>query len=105
MAHQEDKMASGNASIKHGSVVSTNAALAVICGFKPKSVKLFLADGASAFWNEDMADASAFKRLTAGTGSLVTSNGITPTEKGFSIGADANINPATATVIYFEALQ
>lgn len=98
-------MASGHASIKTGAVESTNAALEVICGFKPRSVKLYLADGARGFWNDTMADDSAFKAITAGDGSFVTSDGITPTEKGFSIGADANLNPASATVIYFEALQ
>lgn len=98
-------MGSGHASIKNGAVMSTNAALAVICGFKPRSVKLYLADGARGYWNKEMADDSAFKAVTAGDGSFVTSNGITPTEKGFSIGADAHINPSTATLIYFEALQ
>lgn len=98
-------MASGHASIKSGSELSTNAALKVITGFKPRAVWLKLADGAEGYWNSDMADASAFKRITAGTGSLVTSNGITPDDDGFTIGADANINPATATVIYYTALQ
>jgi hypothetical protein len=65
---QEDIMASGHASIHNGAVNSTNAALKVITGFKPRSVKLYLADGASGFWNHYMADDSAFKRITAGTG-------------------------------------
>lgn len=98
-------MASGHAAIHNGAIVSTGAALDVVCGFKPRSVKLYLADGACGFWNNLMADASAYKRATAGAGSLVTSDGVTPTDEGFTLGADADLNPATATVVYFEALQ
>lgn len=98
-------MASGHASIHNGAVRSTNAALPVVCGFRPRSVKLFLASGAEAFWNDQMDDGSAFKRVTGGTGSFITSDGITPADDGFSIGADGDINPSSESIIYFEALQ
>lgn len=96
---------SGTALIKSGAVISTNAALKVITGFEPRSVLLFLDDGASGAWNVAMVDASAYKRITAGTGSLVTSDGITPAYDGFTIGADAELNPSSATTIYFMAFQ
>lgn len=96
---------SGYPAIVWGAVESTNAPLQVVCGFQPRSVKLYLADGASGFWNDSMDDDAAFKRIVAGTGSFVTTNGITPDSNGFTLGADANLNPASATIIYFEALQ
>lgn len=98
-------MASGTVQIKNGAINSSGSAIEVVCGFKPRSVKLFLSDGASGFWNDQMADASAYKRIIAGTGSFVTSGGITPTTNGFTLGTDANLNPSTSKVVYFEALQ
>jgi hypothetical protein len=90
---------------KSGAVNSTGAAQEVICGFKPRTVKLFLSGGASGFWNDDMADETTYRRIIAGTGSLITSDGITPTEKGFTLGADSLLNPSTSEVVYFEASQ
>lgn len=89
---------------KSGAVNSTGSAIEVICGFKPRSVKLFLSGGDSGFWNDSMADASAHK-VASGSGSLVTSNGITPTEKGFTLGTDSHLNPSSTEVVYFEAIQ
>jgi len=84
---------------------STAAAYDVNCGFTPKYVKVFNeTSGDQIEWNENMADAEGFKRITAGTGSLVTSNGITPiaandgTEMGFTIGLDTDINVSNEQV-------
>ncbi len=97
-------MGSGYSRTLVGSVNSTNAAQKVVTGFRPIAVRLWLEDGASGFWEKGMADASAFKRITAGTGSFVTADGITPLEDGFTLGADANLNPASATVVHYEAV-
>lgn len=75
----------------------TAAAYDVNCGFKPKFVKLFNeASGDQMEWNDTMANAEGFKRVAAGTGSMVTSNGVTPlddgTTKGFRIGLDTDLN-------------
>lgn len=98
-------MASGYALIHNGAVNSTNAALKVTCGFKPRSVILKVANGAEAFWNELMGDDAAFKRTAAGAGSKVSADGITQESDGFTIGADADFNPSTSAVIYYEAKQ
>jgi len=76
---------------------TTAAAHDVDCGFKPKYVKVWNeTSGDQIEWNDTMADAEGFKRITAGTGSLVTSLGITPlddgTTHGFRIGLDADVN-------------
>jgi hypothetical protein len=99
-------MASGYAQIHNGAVRSTAALITVEVGFKPRSVLIKGSDGNEAFWNDQMADDSMFKRDDAGAGSLVTSDGIIPTDSGFSIGADADLNPASgASVLHYEAKQ
>jgi len=75
----------------------TAAATDVACGFQPKYVKVWNeATGDQIEWNDTMADAEGFKRIAAGTGSLVTTLGITPlkdgTTIGFRIGLDTDIN-------------
>lgn len=76
---------------------ATAAAHDVNCGFKPKYVKVWNeTSGDQIEWNDRMADAEGFKRVAAGTGSLVTTLGITPldngTTHGFRIGLDTDIN-------------
>ncbi|MBI4136859.1 hypothetical protein HY469_02240 [Candidatus Roizmanbacteria bacterium] len=71
----------------------TVAAFTITCGFKPKYVKIWNeTSGDEEEWNEAMADAEAFKRVAAGTGALITSNGITPTSNGFTVGLDTDIH-------------
>lgn len=71
----------------------TAAAFTLTIGFKPKYVKIWNeTSGDSIEWNEQMADAEGFKAVAAGTQALVTSNGITPTTHGFTIGLDTDIN-------------
>lgn len=72
---------------------STAAAFTLTIGFKPKYVHIWNeTSGDEIEWNENMADAEGFKRVAAGTGALVTSNGITPTTHGFTVGLDTDIN-------------
>lgn len=96
-------MGSGSGRTVTGSVNSTGSAITVVCGFRPRKVDLYLENGDSGHWAEPMADAAAFKRVTAGTGSTVSSAGITPTASGFTLGTDSDLNPSSTEVIYWSA--
>jgi hypothetical protein len=88
-------MASGVSKTRVGSVIGTGADLEVRgLEFRPRVVRIFnvSADNARAEWMEGMADDSAYKVITDGTQSIITSNGITPLSDGFGIGADADLN-------------
>jgi len=62
-------------------------------GFQPRYVKVINeTSGDTMEWIEGMANAEGYKRLAAGTGALVTSNGITVGARGFTIGLDTDIN-------------
>lgn len=79
----------------------TAAAVTITSGFKPKYVKVWNeTSGDQIEWNDKMADAEGFKRVAGGTGSLVTSNGITPTSDGFTIGLDTDINVTDEQMSY-----
>lgn len=95
--------------IKQGTVEGTGAALQINVGFKPSWVKILNIDGlASLEWVASMADASGVKVITAGTMSLITSNGITPLQtdqvgstagkSGFTLGADTDVNVSGETI-------
>lgn len=94
-------MGSGSGRTFTGAVNSTGSLITVNCGFRPRKVDLYLENGDEGHWAEPMAEGSAFKRVTAGTGSTVTTNGVTPTNTGFTLGTDADLNPGTAEVIYW----
>jgi len=80
--------------VAYGKVDSTGSAISVITGFKPSVVFLYNTGGlVKAEWFNGMGDGKALKQVTAGTISFISSNGITPSENGFSIGADSDINP------------
>lgn len=90
-------MSSGVSRVQVGSVIGTGVALDVrTIGFRPSYVKVFnvSADNAAGEWLEGMADDSAFKTITDGTVSVITSDGVTPLSDGFSLGADADLNVA-----------
>lgn len=83
-----------------GQIRGTGAQLDVkTIGFRPKAVLLNVG-GISGQWSKSMADASAYKRLANGTGSLVSVNGITPLADGFRLGADADLNAAATVIDY-----
>jgi len=70
-------------------------------GFKPRYVRVInsASSGGSFEWIEGMADDSAIKRLAAdGVQSLVTSNGITVTDRGFTLGVDTDINVSSEQI-------
>ena len=89
--------------VKTGTQNGTGAAIAISCGFKPRYVKVFnvAAGGLVTIEATDtMAAAAAFKEITAGTKSFITSNGITITDYGFTIGADADVNVSGEAIHY-----
>lgn len=72
---------------------ATAAAFTITTGFKPRYVRIVNeTSGDVEEFFEGMADAEAYKRVAAGTGALITSNGITPTARGFTVGLDTDIN-------------
>jgi len=98
-------MASGSKKAFRGSFNGTGAQLDIkIVGFKPTKVTLWLANGNEGTWNEEMADASAFKRVAAGTGSFVSVAGITPLAAGFRLGTDASLN-VNGVKTYYECVD
>jgi hypothetical protein len=76
---------------------STAAAFTITTGFKPRYVKIMNVDGLCyEEWYEGMADASAVKTVDSGSGTTdvikITSNGITVSSSGFTVGLDTDIN-------------
>jgi hypothetical protein len=79
----------------------TVAAYTFVLGFKPRYVKvdnITSRDGLE--WFEGMADAHALKTVAAGTRTAITSNGITPTEDGFTLGLDTDVNVTSEQVSF-----
>lgn len=100
-----------------GKVTGTGADLHVpLQDFTPRKVVLRnVAAGDELTWTDSMVVGGGFKRLTAGTGSYITSLGVTPVDeyqldsgqtppRGFTIGADTDIN-VSAEVIHWEAWE
>ena len=99
-------MASGTSRVVRGSFVGSGAALNVrTVGFRPRTVNLWNIDGlAKAHWQDTFPDASAWKVITAGTQSYITTNGVTPLSDGFQLGADADLN-VSGEVVHWEAVE
>lgn len=93
-------MASGVSRVMTGAVVGTGSAINVkTVGFRPRKVELFnVASGDVMEWSNTMPDAYGLKRVAAGTGSYVTSGGVTPLAAGFTLGTDSDLNAAGETV-------
>jgi len=71
----------------------TAAAFKITTGFKPRYVKVVNVTSRDWYeWFEGMADASAHKTVAAGTGTLITTLGITVAADGFTVGLDTDIN-------------
>ena len=93
-------MASGAARVIYGASLGTGADLDVrTVGFRPRSVRIINVDSADELeWVEGMADAAGLKRVTAGTGSVLTTLGVTPLSDGFRLGADTDLNVDGETI-------
>lgn len=93
----------GVANVASGSYITdgTAAAIAITTGFQPRYVKVVNVTAASTGlvsveWFEGMDDANAVKTEDAGSSetavTLITSLGITPNSRGFTIGLDTDLN-------------
>ena len=72
---------------------ATAAAITITTGFKPRYVKVVNNTSLDWYeWFEGMAAASAHKTVAAGTGTAITTLGITVAEDGFIIGLDTDVN-------------
>ena len=68
------------------------AARKFVVGFKPRYVHVFNeTDCIEEEWFEGMADAEGLLRIADGTGTLITTNGITPAVDGFTFGLNTTI--------------
>ena len=72
----------------------TVAAFTLTLGFKPRWVRVLNEAASSSGFEyfEGMADASAIKRAVAGDLTVVTTNGITVSASGFTVGLDTDVN-------------
>lgn len=87
--------------VAYGTVEGTGAAIAIDLGFEPKVVRVLNTDGlAKLEWVAGMGNATGLKQVTAGTLSFIATLGITPNERGFTIGADLDINVSAETIFY-----
>ena len=89
--------------IKTGTQNGTGAAISVVCGFRPRYVKVVnVATGGlcSIEHIDTMAAASGFKGVTDGTKTFISSNGITLNDFGFTIGADTDVNVSGEAIHY-----
>lgn len=91
-------MASGARRTTAGSFVSDGNLRSVqTVDYRPSKVEIFNDQGDSAVWTSEMPDDSMHLRVAGGTGTLETSDGVTPLANGFSIGANGDINASTQT--------
>lgn len=94
-----------------GKITGTGAALNVEIGFIPSRVEIINETNLAKFsWDSNMTDGYAFKQITNGTLSLITTGGISDyagdddDSAGFSLGTDAGLN-ANNDVIRFIAFR
>ena len=94
-------MANGN-DFFIGAVIGTGSDIDVeLPGRKARVVEIINVDsGDQLRWTDTMPDAYGLKTIAAGTSSYLTTKGITPIAKGFTIGADTDVNVATETIHY-----
>lgn len=87
-------MGSGLTRYLNGAGVGSGSDLDIkVIGFKPRCVHIInITSGDELWWNDTMADDKGYKRVAAGTGAMISSNGITPLPEGFSFGADTDLN-------------
>ena len=73
-------------------------------GFKPRYIRVInLTSGDEECWIEGMTAAHALKRVAAGTGSAITSLGLTVGDRGFTLGLDTDVN-VTSEQVYWVAI-
>lgn len=92
-----------------GTQTMSGSAVTLVCGFKPKVVRVLnTTNKSTGQWNDLMPDAAVFKTIDSGVGTTdityATTNGITPTFNGFTIGTDASMNNNN-DVVFWEAYK
>ena len=99
-------MSSGVSRVRTGSFNGTGSLLEVrTVGFRPQRVTLLNVDGTvTGEWQLGMPDDSVAKRITAGTLSVPSANGVIPLSDGFSLGTDTDLNVA-AERVYWTAYE
>ena len=92
---------------KTGTFTGTGAALNVSLGFEPDHVRIVNdTAGAALEWYSSMTAGHGYKRVAAGTGTKITSGGIstytgsTTAGRGFTLGTDTDINVNAVTCRY-----
>ena len=80
----------------------TAAAITITTGFQPRYVKVqnVAASAVTFEWYEGMAAASAVKTAANGVKTIVTTNGITVSANGFTLGLDTSINITNEQLSY-----
>jgi hypothetical protein len=98
-------MASGRSRTFVGSFIATGASISIAkVGFKPRAVVLINQNDPNLFVHiEGMADAAGFKQKGSAS-TYVTSNGVTLSNTGFTVGTDADIN-TDGERVWFIALE
>ena len=79
----------------------TVAATDIVCGFKPRYIRVVnVASGDMLEWFEGMADDSAIKTVAAGTRTILSSDGIIPLVRGFTLGLDTDVLVTSQQISY-----
>lgn len=96
-------MASGQGMpVRTGTYTGTGAAKTVVVGHKPKKVLIFNASDPAIAVHLDTMAAASFMSQEDGSTAFVTSQGVTLTDTGFTVGTNAQIN-ASGDTIHWEA--
>ncbi len=83
----------------------TVAAYEFTLGFQPRYVRVVNNTSRDQLeWFEGMTDGHAIKTVAAGTRTAITSNGITVSENGFTLGLDTDVN-VTSEQVSFVAFE
>lgn len=98
-----------NGDVVVGTVEGTGSAINIELGFVPSYVKVYNYDGVAVVeWFAGMTDGHGLKTLPTPAVSAITSNGISAYDgtsagfsKGFTIGADTDVNVSAETIYYY----
>ena len=98
----------GVANIATGAYITTGtaAAFTITTGFVPRYVKVVNINASGLVqieWFNGMDDAAGIKTAANGTRSTLTTLGITPTDDGFTVGLDTDLN-VTSEQLYWIAI-
>jgi hypothetical protein len=87
-----------------GAFTGTGAEITLIgakVGFRPSYVRIANETGPVLEWFDSMDPGTALKRNEAGASTFLTTEGVTPLDQGFSLGAAADVNVADEQLYFF----